>query len=771
MRAMNSADRSWQLSLALTLSIFVGLSPIFAPHLIVICLLALFLNAHIGIFIVGCGVFTAIGYVADTQIESLGYYILTLPSLEGFWTDMYNNPWLSLTNFNHTMIIGSFAASLIVAVPAFFAFQAVTKNYRFVLSKIPLLRAMLSEPKAKKPSLIRWSGLIVFVVLFGGAAIFCAFYLDTILKNYLESALSEPIGKQATIDKLQTSFSPLAIEIKGVQIPDRKDSMKNAVAIERIAFNLDIARIFHKKILIDELSAQGVVLSSDRKSPSKDLSKPKAPQEQTGSEKESVAANKAKDFGEELAKELPDPATILKNEKLLTLTESKQIEARLKEIKTYWQEVSKTKFDKKAFADLEKQYNDLIAKAKKIKNEKDFAEVLNAAKALQKALKERKEEYANLIKRFEAERDEAKSLIKRLAALPKEDYDALRKKYSFDMEGSFNLAETLLGTEISDYVDEAKEWYEFARPYIKEALETRAQIKGEPLPKPERGKSRIVAFYERDPKPDYLIKKAAFDLTTKEGNLYLASLTGATDNQKVTQAPMEATLKSERVKDFDSLSISWIRDRYKNDDDRFAVKWIGAYQRGFNKGKFFMKSAKMDWSFAGSIKSGRLESKLEALFRETALGVEKPKTELEKLLSDTLSGMNKFSVSLRLWGEPLKPDSALSSDLDEQLKKRFKAALEKRLKIYEAELKARIEAIGRQELAKLGASEADIAAIEKVIKGEANLISALEERTGKNLSEEGLKKELQKALEQKAKEEQKKLEESLKQKLRDSLKK
>ncbi|MDR0665496.1 MAG: TIGR03545 family protein [Helicobacteraceae bacterium] len=770
MRALNSADRSWQLSLALTLSVFVGLSPVFAPHLIVVCLLAFFLNINIGIFIVGCGIFAAIGYVADPWIESLGYYILTLPSLEGLWTSAYNNPWISLSNFNHTMILGSLAASLIIAIPAFFVFQILAKNYRFILSKIPLLRAMLEEPKPKKPSLFRWLGLIAFTALFGGAAVFCAFFLDAILKNYLESALSEPIGKQVTIDKLQTSFSPLSIAIEGVQIPDRKDNMKNAVAIERVAFNLDMARAFHKKVLIDELAANGVVIGQARLSPSKDLPNPPA-REEVKSDAKSAESSEGGSFFNELSKELPDPKTILKNENLLTLTESKKIEARLIEIKTYWNEIAKTKFDKKAFADLEKQYNDLAAKAKKITNEKDLAEVLSAARTLQKALKERKEEYANLIKRFETERDEARNLIKRLAELPKEDYEALRKKYSFDIGGSLNLAEALLGTEIGDYIDQALEWYELARPYIKDALEARSQIKGDPLPKPERGKSRVVTFAEYDPKPNYLIKKATFDLTTKEGNLYLASLTGATDNQKITRAPMEALLKSERVKDFDSLSFNWIRDRYKNNDDRFALKWIGAYQRGFSKGKFFMKSAKMDWSFAGTIKEGRLESKLEALFRETALGVEKPKTELEKLLSDTLEGLNKFSVSVRLWGAPLKPDSSLSSDLDDQLKKRFKVALEKRLKAYEAELKAQIEAIAKKELAKLGAGEADIAAIEKVIKGEASLIVALEERTGKNLSEEGLKKELQKALQEKAKAEQKKLEDSLKQKLRDALKK
>ncbi|MDR1450793.1 MAG: TIGR03545 family protein [Helicobacteraceae bacterium] len=767
MRAMNSADRSWQLSLALTLSLFVGLSPIFAPHLIIICLLAFFLNINLGIFIVGCGVFTAIGYVADPWIESLGYYLLTLPALETLWTTIYNNPWLNLTNFNHTMIMGSFAAALVIAIPAFIVFQLTAKHYRFILSKIPLLNAMLDEPKPKKPSLIRWLGLIIFVVLFGGAACFCVFFLDAILKNYLESALSEPIGKQVTIDRLQTSFSPLAITIEGTQIPDRKNEMKNAVSIDRLAFNLDLARVFHKKILIDELSAQGAVLNSDRKSPSKTLAKTIATDaDRQASKVESGAGS----LFDDLAKELPDPKTILKNENLLTLTESKKIEARLNEIKSYWNDAIKTKFDKKAFNDLKKQSDDLIANAKKIKNEKDAAALLNEAKALQKALKERKEQYADLLKRFEADRDEAKVLIKRLASLPQDDFKVLRDKYSFNIDGSINLAEALLGTEIGDYIDEAREWYELARPYIEDALEAKTQVKGK-SPKPARGKSRVIAFSELDPKPDYLIKKAAFDLTTKEGNLYLASLTGATDNQRLTRAPMEATIKSERVKDFDSLSINWIRDRYKANDDRFALQWIGAYQRGFSKGKFFMKSAKMDWSYIGSIKDGRLESKLEALFRDTALGVEEPKTELEKLLADTLAGLNRFKVSVRLWGEPLAPDSSLSSDLDDQLKKRFKAALEKRLKAYEAELKAQIEALAKKELARLGASESDIAAIEKVVKGEASLLNALEERTGKSLSEDALKKELKKAIEEQAKAEKKKLEESLKQKLKDALKK
>ena len=55
----------------------------------------------------------------DYIFDEAGYYILTLPQLQNFYTSLMNIPFVGFTKFNNTIVMGSFICSLILYIPLY----------------------------------------------------------------------------------------------------------------------------------------------------------------------------------------------------------------------------------------------------------------------------------------------------------------------------------------------------------------------------------------------------------------------------------------------------------------------------------------------------------------------------------------------------------------------------------------------------------------------------------------------------------------------------
>jgi uncharacterized protein (TIGR03546 family) len=50
--------------------------------------------------------------------------------LKEFWTSLYNAPVAPLTNFNNTVVMGSFLCAIVLAVPVYFGMKILVIQYR-----------------------------------------------------------------------------------------------------------------------------------------------------------------------------------------------------------------------------------------------------------------------------------------------------------------------------------------------------------------------------------------------------------------------------------------------------------------------------------------------------------------------------------------------------------------------------------------------------------------------------------------------------------------
>lgn len=129
-KALNSDEHPWQISLAIVFGAFVGLTPTIAFHNIFILFLVFLINVNFSVFVFSFLLFGTLSFMLDPIFHSMGLSILNTVSLISLWTAMYNTTFWRVMYFNNSVTMGSFVFCLLISVPLFFVCQFIVKKYR-----------------------------------------------------------------------------------------------------------------------------------------------------------------------------------------------------------------------------------------------------------------------------------------------------------------------------------------------------------------------------------------------------------------------------------------------------------------------------------------------------------------------------------------------------------------------------------------------------------------------------------------------------------------
>jgi uncharacterized protein (TIGR03546 family) len=136
LRALNSNANPRQIATAMALGMVLGLTPLFSLHNLLIVLLVFILRINLGGLLLSFGLFSGFAYILDPLFHQWGQSVLTAASLNGLWTELYNNAFWRLTSFNNTIVMGSLLFSLILFFPLLFLLSWLIERYRQHLMKI-----------------------------------------------------------------------------------------------------------------------------------------------------------------------------------------------------------------------------------------------------------------------------------------------------------------------------------------------------------------------------------------------------------------------------------------------------------------------------------------------------------------------------------------------------------------------------------------------------------------------------------------------------------
>lgn len=143
LKVLNSDAEPGQISLALSLAMVAGLTPLLSLHNLLVLLLVLVLRANLSAFLLGLLFFTGVAYLLDPLFHALGLAVLTTSGLQGLWTSLYNIALFRLENFNNSIVMGSLLFSLILFVPLFVVANLLIRKYRqYILAWVEKSRIM-----------------------------------------------------------------------------------------------------------------------------------------------------------------------------------------------------------------------------------------------------------------------------------------------------------------------------------------------------------------------------------------------------------------------------------------------------------------------------------------------------------------------------------------------------------------------------------------------------------------------------------------------------
>ena len=128
--ALNSDGTPRQVAAGIALGAVFGLTPLMNLHNLVLFGLALILNLSMAGVFLGWAIFIPVGFALDPLFDAIGRALLGADGLRGLWTTLYNVPVVPFTNFNNSVVLGSFVFWLVTLVPFYFLWKWAVARYR-----------------------------------------------------------------------------------------------------------------------------------------------------------------------------------------------------------------------------------------------------------------------------------------------------------------------------------------------------------------------------------------------------------------------------------------------------------------------------------------------------------------------------------------------------------------------------------------------------------------------------------------------------------------
>ena len=151
---LNSNRRAVEIAAAVALGLWLALVPAASLLFAVLVLIAFLVKVNLGMTIVSFLLFSLLAPVFDPSLDSLGYFLLTRPSLQASYASAYEVPFVSLTRFNDTIVSGGFVAGAVLMGPVTGVGIVLVRLYRrhvhprIVNSR--LVKAFMATPLVQK---------------------------------------------------------------------------------------------------------------------------------------------------------------------------------------------------------------------------------------------------------------------------------------------------------------------------------------------------------------------------------------------------------------------------------------------------------------------------------------------------------------------------------------------------------------------------------------------------------------------------------------------
>ena len=119
-----------QLAAGFTLGFIIGLIPGWPLHVMVIFALVLIFSVNLSLALIGMTIAAVVALALDPVLDQIGGAVLSIEAFQGLFTVLFNNPFLMISRFNNSLVMGGTVLGFIVALPVFFLSRVGVIQYR-----------------------------------------------------------------------------------------------------------------------------------------------------------------------------------------------------------------------------------------------------------------------------------------------------------------------------------------------------------------------------------------------------------------------------------------------------------------------------------------------------------------------------------------------------------------------------------------------------------------------------------------------------------------
>jgi uncharacterized protein (TIGR03545 family) len=563
----------------------------------------------------------------------------------------------------------------------------------------------------------RIQGIAVFVILVGLIGAFLVLFLDGIIKDTIEDQGSRVMKSQIDVGSLSTSLLSQSIDIGNLEIANADKLDENLVQAGRIKFDFDGGRALSKKVIIDDMQLEGLLLNQKRKTPAKPY-KPAREESEPGKESEDKPSS---GFGMPQGLDFKNPKDILKNETLETLEVVKKTKGDLEALKTKWQTQVDQQLSKESLTQIQQRIKDLKAKGKNLKDPTAIQSTIAEIQALRNDIQTRIDTVKNFKKDLETDVRRAKKLASEIKDLPQKDFDRLRKKYSLDLKGGTGLVSKLVSGPLKTKIDKAWGYYKQISPYLKSDPDSKSEPKPETI---ERGKGQFIKFASPNPFPDFLIRQAKLSMNVWEQDVK-GDFQGLTNDPKVYGKPFNLNLAGGQNDAFKQFKLKLVLDRTRAEAadfletqvDSLKIKPVPLGDWATLTQGFADIGGKIDIQNEQSAKGNFTVKVHGASFAQAGEAT----NEMSRVLGKVLKSIDQFYIRGIVNGTPDAYTLSIKTDLDDILAKSVRKLFDEKIKTFEADLKKSIVASTNLPLSEANSSVAGLMDFKKILNSEENI--------------------------------------------------
>ncbi len=130
LKLLNSETGHNQIAAGIAAGFVLGMTPVLSLQTLLVFLCILIFRIQAGAAFLSAFFFAFVAWLLDPVFHSVGLTVLSMPSLQGLFTMLYNMPIVPLTRFNNTVVMGSGVFSILISPVIFFVSRAMILKYR-----------------------------------------------------------------------------------------------------------------------------------------------------------------------------------------------------------------------------------------------------------------------------------------------------------------------------------------------------------------------------------------------------------------------------------------------------------------------------------------------------------------------------------------------------------------------------------------------------------------------------------------------------------------